>query len=84
MSQQMLQEVIFLSEYEAPETCDDSAIRFMSGWDYGEYTVDPIPRSELHSTVSCACENDAYLLLRYPDGSMELYAKIVKEGDPIP
>lgn len=81
MSQQMLQEVIYLPDHEAPETCDESAIRYMSGWDCGEYTVDPIPRSELHSTAGRACENDAYLLLRYQDGSMVLYAKIEHEGD---
>lgn len=76
MPQQMLQEVIYLPEYEAPEACDDNAIRYMSQWDCGEYSVDPIPRSELHSTAGHACENDEYLLLRYPDGSMVLYAKI--------
>lgn len=73
---QMLQEVIFLPEYEAPEKCNEEALSYMAQWDCGEYIADPIPQSELSSTAGRAYETDEYLLLRYPDGSMVLYAKI--------
>lgn len=79
MHHQMLQEVISLPDYEAPNFRNPDSLSYMAQWDYGEYHTAPIPRREQGSTVGRAVENEEYLLLRCPDGSMVLYRKL--KGD---
>ena len=64
---QMLQEVVYLPEYEASDKCYEEALSYMAQWDCGEYTSDPIPRSDLGSTAGRAYETDENMHQRYPD-----------------
>ena len=74
----LLQEIVYLPEYETVPADPDKAINDLSHWDYSEYHTDPEAVETIYTRYGDTYRNDDYIMHRYFDGSHALY-RIMKE-----
>lgn len=74
----LLQEIVYLPEYETVPADPDEAIDYLAHWDYGEYHTDPESVETIYTRYGDTYRNGDYIMHRYYDGSHALY-RIIKE-----
>lgn len=74
----LLQEIVYLPEYEAVPADPDEAIDYLAHWDYGEYHTDLETVETIYTRYGDTYRNGDYIMHRYYDGSHALY-RIMKE-----
>ena len=74
----LLQEIVYLPEYETVPADPDEDIDYLAHWDYGEYHTDPEAVESIYTRYGNTYRNGDYVMHRYYDGSHALY-RIMKE-----
>ena len=69
----LLQEIIYLPEYEDVPADPDEAIEFLAHWDYGEYHTDPEAVETIYTRNGRTHRKEEYVMHSYYDGSHALY-----------
>ena len=80
MSMILLQEIIYLPEYEDVPADPDEAIEYLTNWDYGEYHTDPEAVETIYTRNGRTHRKGEYVMYSYYDGSHALY-RIMEECD---
>ena len=80
MSTILLQEIIYLPEYEDVPADPDEAIEYLAHWDYGEYHTDPEAVETIYTRNGRTHRKGEYVMHSYYDGSHALY-RIMEECD---
>ena len=80
MSSILLQEVVYLPEWETVLAEPDAAIAYLAQWDYGEYHTDPETVETIYTRNGETHRNGPYVMHAYYDGSHALY-RVMKEGE---
>ena len=78
----LLQEVVYLPEWETVPAEPDAAIAYLAQWDYGEYHTNPEAVETIYTRNGETHCNGPYVMHAYYDGSHALY-RIMEEGELI-
>ena len=82
MSKTVLQQVVYLPDWETVPEDLETAIDYLAHWDYGEYHTDPEVVETIYTRNGYTYRNRDYVMYRYYDGSHALY-RIMKEGEAV-
>ena len=78
MARTILQQVVYLPEWESVPAEPEAAIVYLANWDYGEYTTDPEIVDTIYTRYGDTYRSGDYVMYRYYDGCHALY-RIMKE-----